>query len=281
MKTAIKGIVNLAIRLFFRSIVYFKFGQFFYEQIIFEILNRKKTIEHLGIRLQFSVPNGLSMYRADSFSTKEPETLDWIDQIPKGSVLWDVGANVGLYSCYAAKKQNCQVFSFEPSVFNLELLARNIHLNGLTHLVTIVPIPLSDKLSINRLNMTSVSWGGAMSTFGQDYGHDGELMKKVFVTPLIGLSMTDAVGALGIPQPDYIKMDVDGIEHLILEGGKSILENTTGVIIEINEEFINQSRDSDLYLREAGFELKEKLHAEHYNNVNSLARHTYNQIWVK
>lgn len=281
MKIFIKGFVSLIIKLLLRALVYFKFGRFFYEQIIFEIVNRTKTIEHFGVKLEFSAPNSLSMWRVDSFSTKEPETLDWIDQIPNGSVLWDIGANVGLYSCYASKKKECRVFAFEPSVFNLELLARNIHLNGLEHLVTIIPIPLSDKCSISHLNMTSVSWGGAMSTFGQDYGHDGELMDTVFVTPLIGISMADAVGALAIPRPDYIKMDVDGIEHLILKGGKSILQNTVGVIIEINDKFDTQSRAADLYLREAGFELKEKRHAEEYNNVNSPAKDTYNQIWIK
>ena len=58
-----------------------------------------------------------------------------------------------------------------------------------------------------------------MSTFVHSYGHDGETMQKVFVIPTIGLSMVDAVGLLRISQPDYIKMDGDGIEHLILKGG--------------------------------------------------------------
>jgi len=52
---------------------------------------------------------------------KEPDTLMWIDKIPEHSVFWDVGANVGLYSCYAAKARNCIVFAFEPSVFNLRV----------------------------------------------------------------------------------------------------------------------------------------------------------------
>jgi len=73
------------------------------------------------------------------FATKEPETLEWIDRIPEKSVLWDIGANVGLYSCYAAKARGCRVFAFEPSVFNLEILARNIFLNQLTDQITIVP----------------------------------------------------------------------------------------------------------------------------------------------
>jgi FkbM family methyltransferase len=96
----------------------------------------------------------------DTFSTKEPETLEWIDTFPLGSVVWDIGANIGLYSCYAAKMRDCKVYAFEPSVFNLDLLARNIFLNGLTEKVVMVPLPLSDKLAINRLKMTNTERGG-------------------------------------------------------------------------------------------------------------------------
>ena len=59
--------------------------------------------------------------------------------------------------------------------------------------------------------------GGAKSTFGQNYGHDGQPLDKIFELHTIGLSMMDAVKLLKIPEPDYIKMDVDGIEHLILK----------------------------------------------------------------
>src|ERR1700689_2479866 len=105
--------------------------------------------------MRFSVPNALNKYRVDPFSSKEPETLQWIDRIPRASVMWDVGANIGLYSCYAAKARGCRVFAFEPSVFNLEALARNIFLNRLTELITIVPLPLSDELAVSKFRMTS------------------------------------------------------------------------------------------------------------------------------
>ena len=156
MKSLIKKIISLMFTVLGR----FNTGQFIVEEFIDVIIKRTKSIEHEGIKLVLSTPNGLTRYRVDSFSTKEPETLDWLDGIPENSVLWDIGANVGLYTCYAAKKSNCRVFAFEPSVFNLEVLARNIHLNGLSDLVTIIPLPLSIELSINKLNMTSTSWGG-------------------------------------------------------------------------------------------------------------------------
>ena len=121
-----------------------------------------------------------------------------------------------------------------------------------------------------------------MSTFGQNYGHDGEIMhNKVFEFPTIGLSLVDAVNLLKIPQPDYIKMDVDGIEHLILKGGIPVLAKTKSILIEINDEFTTQANDAGLYLREAGFSLKEKRHADYFDTVTTAAKHTFNQIWIK
>jgi FkbM family methyltransferase len=245
------------------------------------MIARKQEIQHRGVRLTFSVPNTVSKYRAESFSDKEPETLEWIEGIPFGSVVWDIGANVGLYTCYAAKARGCRVFAFEPSVFNLELLARNVFLNGLTGQVTIVPLPLSDELALNKLNMTSTVWGGAMSSFGQSYDYDGQQLHIVFEFPTIGLSMPDATNLLKIPKPDYIKMDVDGIEHLILKGGGSILLGAKAVLLEINDRFTVQATDSRKYLQEAGFFLKEKRHADCYNTDSGPGRFTFNQIWTK
>ena len=92
----------------------------------------------------------------------------------------DVGANFGYHTLFFSRETKGKVFAFEPSVFNLELLARNIYLNQLTADIAIVPVALSHDLGISMLNMTSTEWGGALSTFGQDYGWDGKQIKQVF-----------------------------------------------------------------------------------------------------
>src|SRR5205823_680763 len=98
-------------------------GEYINEQILSVAMNRTTKIVHGGIEFKLITPNALCKWRATTFSTKEPETLQWIDNIPKKSVVWDIGANIGLYSIYAAKQRYCHVWSFEPAVFNLELLA--------------------------------------------------------------------------------------------------------------------------------------------------------------
>ena len=81
-------------------------------------------------------------FRMSTIEDKEPETIDWIDSFEEGACFYDIGANVGVFTLYAAKSKKCQVFSFEPSVFNLESLVRNININYLDKQVTIIPIPL-------------------------------------------------------------------------------------------------------------------------------------------
>jgi FkbM family methyltransferase len=280
MKKTIKTVVKNVIQSTTRVVGGTAAGRYLFAQVTANFRERVQQVSHGGVSLSFSTPNELNCYRADSFSTKEPETLEWIDAMPEGSVVWDVGANVGLYSCYAAKKRNCRVFAFEPSVFNLELLARNIFGNALVQNITIVPLPLSDTLAVNTLNMTSMEWGGALSSFGQSYGHDGKRMPKVFEFPTIGLTMVDAVELLKIPQPDYIKLDVDGIEHLILRSGMPILSRVKGVLIEINEKFADQYNGAAECLKNAGLVLVEKRQSLEVES-NEEFRDSFNQIWCR
>jgi hypothetical protein len=82
------------------------------------ILNYVDIIEFNNKKYIFSSPNYLTSWRYKTFATKEPETLKWIDEMEANSVFWDIGANVGLYSIYAAMNKNSKFISFEPSVFN-------------------------------------------------------------------------------------------------------------------------------------------------------------------
>ena len=256
-----------------------RIGEAVLEAIIQGGMERAQGVSSRGVSLRFTVPNRINRFRAKSFASKEPETLDWIDQLPEGCTLWDVGANVGLYSIYAAKKRECRVIAFEPSVFNLELLARNLFLNGLQDRVSIVPLALSDKLAVNQMRMTTTEWGGALSTFGQNFGWDGQALAQTFSFPTLGISMDEGISLLQLPAPDFIKMDVDGIEHIILRGGPGIISRIQGMLIEINDGFEEQGKEAEKILRAAGLRRQAKLHAPMI--ANSAFAQVYNQIWVR
>ena len=231
------------------------------------------SVEHDGVSMQFSCPNPLSYYRYNTFSTKEPNTLKWIDSMPQNSVFWDVGANIGIYSVYAAKRVSAITYSFEPSVFNLEILARNIFLNRLGSLITIIPLPLTDHLGINKFQMSSIAQGSALSSFGSSLDQHGKPLDVVFEYSMLGITMNQAHELLHLPLPDFLKIDVDGIEHLILGGGSDILSSVKSVLIEISDDYFEQSNQTSLYLRNAGLKLVDKCDGDGTSQ--------YNQIWVR
>jgi len=93
--------------------------------------------------------------------------------------------------------------------------------------------------------------------------------------------MVDAIALLEISFPEYIKIDVDGIEHVILKGGVPVLQRAKSVLVEINDRFAFHADSASQYLREAGLLLKEKKHAKHFDSDPGAARYTFNQIWSR
>jgi FkbM family methyltransferase len=244
-------------------------------------LNREIAvpITHGSTELLISVPNKLSRYRAETFSSKEPETLAWIDDFPPNAILWDIGANIGLYSIYAAKRREIQVVAFEPSIFNLEFLARNVELNRLVDRVCIVPLPLNNKATVGKLAFSNVEWGGALSTFENVIGWDGAPIRPVFNYQTVSLSMDQIIEVFDLQKPTHIKIDVDGIEDLILRGGREVLRSTKSVLVEINDELVEEAQSCRQVLVDAGFELTGKYQDQACRNTKFQGIH--NQIWSR
>ena len=255
-------------------------GRYIHNQIVNGAMSQVAEVHYSGISLKLSIPNIIGDFRAKTFATKEPETLEWIDAMPEGSTLWDIGANAGLYSVYAAKRRHCRVWAFEPSVFNLEMLARNIFLNHLEDLICIVPLALSDSLGASQMQMTTTEWGGAESSFGHELFLDGHRLRENFRFQTIGMTMVDVVEKLGVPPPEFIKIDVDGIEPLILEAGASILLGVKGLLVETNDDFPSETGRITSALSDAGLVLHQKRHSEMFENHPAWGR-IYNQIWIR
>ena len=171
------------------------------------------------------------------------------------------------------------MIAFEPSIFNLELLARNLHLNSLQEKVILLPLALSDEMGSNfyfRMTLRS----------GEHYRHlvkmlDGmdKTSRKSFLFPTYGLSMDQAVDILNLPVPDFIKMDVDGIEHFLLQGGTQVLKKIQGILLEINDDFVEQADMSKELLEKAGLKFIDRRHSE--MSEGTKFKNLYNQIWVR
>ena len=78
-----------------------------------------------GTPLRFLCPNPVTLWRARTLLTKEPDTIKWIGSFGPGTVLFDVGANIGTHTVTLAGN-SLQVHAFEPQRRVFEILSRNI-----------------------------------------------------------------------------------------------------------------------------------------------------------
>ena len=212
----------------------------------FFINNSYKKIIIQNDEIKFFIPNQLTEYRVNTFFTKEPDMLRWIDSFKKKNnlIFWDIGANIGLYSIYnALKNKSSTTISFEPSTSNLRCLSRNISINNLEDKIKIFSLPLTNiENKFLLMNESKFNEGGALNTFGQEYNFEGKKFEAEMKYQLLGTTVNYLLDNQILTVPDYIKIDVDGIEHLILEGSNRYLENKKikSVIVEINENFTEQ-----------------------------------------
>ena len=282
MKNLIKKILDKIINIIVNILKQFNIGRYILDQFNINISNIIIPVPNNILNLKFYSPNRLNNFRINTFFSKEPETLQWIDNFKQGSVFYDIGANIGLYSCYAAKKKNSKVFSFEPSVFNLDLLSKNINLNSLSNNIVIVPIPVSNDTKTTTFNMSNTLSGGALSTFGETYTHDGTQMEKIFTYNIPGTNLDNLIKYFCLPKPNYIKIDVDGIEHLILEGANETLDGIESILVEVNDKFKLQSDKIQKILSEKKFKMQNKEQSQLIAEAtNQEVRSIFNQIWVK
>jgi len=196
---------------------------------------RTEKVETSNGPIYFAAPDWLSKYRANSLYQKEPETIAFLNTLTKESVLWDVGANIGIYSVYAGKVTGARVFAFEPSMMNLELLFRNIQANKLGGRVTIIPLALSDKDSVLDLFMSreNLHWAGAHNSIGQNITQDGKAMIEPKISSQLSVTGANLVNGFNLPAPTHIKIDVDGLESLVIQGLESFIQNIEYVLVEV------------------------------------------------
>ena len=205
---------------------------------------------------KYVTSNPLLLWRAQTLFTKEPETIDWFRSMSKGEILFDIGANVGMYSIYAGKR-GIRVFSFEPEASNYYMLNQNIQNNDLTNNVTAYNFALSDSEMLDVIKLTSFVPGSAHTTFG-----DNEFFKQtnaptVFTQGAFSTTLDNLIYKNGLPVPAHLKIDVDGIEAKILKGAEKLLVDPKlkSILIELNEDMIEDRWIKD-QLKSLGFVTK-------------------------
>jgi FkbM family methyltransferase len=193
------------------------------------------TITVDGIR--FYCPTPVTVWRGYTLLTKEPETIEWIDTFEPKSIFWDIGANVGCYSLYAAKRGH-SVVAFEPAASNYAVLNRNIELND---------------VHVDAFNVALSDWNGP-ALLGMNQTDPGHAFHRLHGDGKYHQAIMSFTGDVFAPYPHHVKIDVDGTELEILKGMPLVLKQAKSVLVECD----GTARDDAIMVLLDSYGLKEK-----------------------
>ena len=203
----------------------------------YEKLNPRTELKIGDTAVVYSTPNRHTKWRVDSLFDKEPITIEWIGGFAAGDVLADVGANVGMYTVWAAKTRAVRVYAFEPESQNFALLNRNIFFNNLSGLVKAYCLAMSDTAGLSELHLSEFKAGGSCHSLGErvDFKHDPA--NPVYSQGCVSARLDDLVASGLVAEPDHIKIDVDGFEPKVIAGARRIIEGRKlrSLLIEVNQ----------------------------------------------
>ncbi|HEY4134068.1 MAG TPA: FkbM family methyltransferase [Alphaproteobacteria bacterium] len=233
------------------------------QSLISANLSQSVTVGVPNGNIRFVTPSARSLHSPWELFTEEPETIRWLDGLPAGDVLWDIGANIGVYTLYAAKARGLQVVAFEPSAASYAVLTRNIEVNDLSGRIDAYCIAFDDCRRLDHLRMANTEAGHSMHAFGQDHTIQGAVA-TIFRQAVMGFAIDDFCQLFAPPMPRHIKLDVDSIELKILQGAaKTLAEHVESVLVEIDgDDQAATGRDIGGFLLSLGFREDEAFTAQ-------------------
>ena len=219
------------------------------------IHNRSKSVQSPNqgqLNLIFFSPNSITDFRINTFYQKEPELIEWVEKFG-GGTFFDVGANIGLYSIYYAKKfSSSKVYSFECAPKNLKQLTLNVNANNVQERTYVISNPLSDNNSLSFVFESDLIEGSASTAFNSELEYSQSDNPNKFLT--LGFSLNWLFeNHLLSDIPSLLKIDVDGNELQVLEGAWGTASRAEEIYFEDN------ALDGDNYildrLSKFGFEI--------------------------
>jgi len=183
-------------------------------------------------------------------SMYEPMSMKvWVDRCKSAQTIYDVGAFSGVYSLSAAvQNPNSNIYAFEAVRRTHARLLMNIQANRLSKRITAINRAVIDKQDLvtfyqyrgeNILGNAASMIDKGIPIFSND--------EKVHT-----ISLDDFV-AQGHPVPELLKIDVEGVEELVLNGMHSILaENKPQMLIEVSPQ---TAQSVEITLRKHGYKI--------------------------
>ena len=216
------------------------------------------SLVYQGKNVKFYTPTKKTAGRVKKIFRKEPITITWMDNMKQGDIVIDIGANVGMYSLMSAVCRSARVYAFEPEASNFNLLCMNIRLNNMGNRVTAYCAGNLDYDGFSVLNIAEnrdVGPGGSCHTVDEELNFDLTKMNVVFKQGINTVMLDTFCKQMNIV-PDHIKMDVDGLEHRVINGGLETIEKAKTVIIELNTN-LQEHNSAVSKMKSLGFKLDE------------------------
>lgn len=166
--------------------------------------------------------------------------------VTNGNVVYDVGANVGIYSLVASLRAGPQgqVYAFEPLERNLSYLRQHLMLNKVQNCIVLGVAVCNEE---GTRSFSSNDWESSMGRLSPD----GEL--AVSSTTLDSCIF----GESGLRPPDIIKIDVEGAEFEVLRGAERALTEFHPIIfLEIHGTQLHS--DCRAFLLAKGYRVEEE-----------------------
>jgi len=178
----------------------------------------RTAFSYQGLRLHFELLRECSVSRhlATTATFYELPFLEAIGQLmPAGTVAFDVGAHIGNHTVYFAKILGWRVVAFEPNPEAFEKLIANVEANDVAEKVTCFQVALTDIPGRLRLARTDGSDAGTVAVISGD-PREGGFVETDAAT-------LDSYAHLAGEGPTFLKIDVEGYERTVIEGGKEFL----------------------------------------------------------
>jgi FkbM family methyltransferase len=166
-----------------------------------------------------------------------------VNEINEGNVCIDLGSNIGyttLYMCYKAGKTG-KVYAIEPDPWNVNMLRRNISENHFDDVCEITECAISDKTE-------------KIQFWQSDKSNLSSVTKTSHSTNSIDVNAYSISDFLQNRQyPNFIKMDIEGHEVKVFEGGLDYFSKNSGptkILLEVHPQFYNPDNDFAKILKE-------------------------------
>lgn len=199
-------------------------------------------------------------YRDDTLHQPNDLVKEYVESLKKEDVFYDLGACVGTYGILAYSL-GCKVVAFEVDKVNFDAMNENFfYIFGFEDNFKTFNIGIADKEGIVGLKIGQPEIGGHHKTLAikSFCGHPNAQKSTKQTKTVKADSLDNLIKKYNLPNPDHIKVDIDGSEYAFLFGAQESLRNAKSIIIELYEENEYFQKIVDTLEKDYNFKLYKK-----------------------